>query len=71
MIFEPRLMLYQKVTIDSTLQPVVNGDYQIRGLGHHGMISGARDSGATTSVKAWLSPEGGFTEIPVGSPLTP
>ena len=67
MLFEPRLMMYQKLTIDSSILPLVNGDYLLRGLGHLGVISGAVDGGAVTSVKAYMEPNGGFTTIPTGA----
>jgi hypothetical protein len=53
MLFEPRFDVGQSVNVVSTILPENNGIYVIRGISHDGTISGAKDSGAFTTISAW------------------
>lgn len=52
MIFEPRLSVGQKVELKS-VEKENNGVYQVAGIRHSGMISGALDQGVVTSAELW------------------
>lgn len=50
MIFEPRLIMYQKVALKSVADAIFNRDYKVIGIQHRGMISPAVCGVATTHV---------------------
>jgi len=50
MLFEPRLLMAQIVTLQSVTEPQLNGTYKVVSLKHHGMISDAVCGDAITSV---------------------
>jgi len=50
MLFEPRLRIGQKITLQSQTEPSLNGDYKIVELHHRGTISEAVAGEATTTV---------------------
>lgn len=52
MIFEPRAIVGQRVLLQS-LEKVNNGTYQIIGVHHHGVISGAVAGDAITDLSLW------------------
>lgn len=51
MIFEPRLIVGQKIFLESLINPNFNGYYKVIGISHTGMISESVQSSATTSVQ--------------------
>lgn len=53
MIFEPGLVVGQKVTLESATGSNFNGTYKIVGLAHRAMISPATCGEAITSVNVW------------------
>jgi len=56
-LFEPRLQLGQKVTLNSFTAEKFNGDYKVFGLRHRGMISESVCGEAITSVTLWKPDE--------------
>ena len=50
MMFEPRVQLLQQIRLLSSVSPSLNGTYVVWGISHRGIISGARDGGAETSL---------------------
>lgn len=56
MLFEPTLRLWQLVRLFSTVNPTLNSVRRVDSLGHRGIISGAKDGGAITSLNLFLSP---------------
>lgn len=51
MIFEPRIILGQIVEMKSVTDPRFNGQYKVYGIRHNGIISGAVDGGAITTLQ--------------------
>jgi hypothetical protein len=51
MIFEPRLVIGQKIEIKSQVAPMFNGQYKIYGIRHEGTISDAVSGKATTTLE--------------------
>lgn len=50
LLFEPRLALGSKVRLNSTDNPLFNGDYKVTGIDHIGTISGAVGGKCRTTV---------------------
>lgn len=50
MLFEPNLRMFQLVTFESITDETMNGEYQVIGLHHRGVISAAVCGEATTDV---------------------
>lgn len=42
-LFEPNIIMGQYLQLDSKVQPVYNGTYKVISVGHHGIISGAKN----------------------------
>lgn len=53
MIFEPRFMIGQLITLESITDEKFNGPYKIVGIRHQGMISDAVCGNLTTTVSLW------------------
>lgn len=64
MLFEPRITLMQKISVLSKVNPLINGQFVVRGVGHRGTISGAKDGGVTTSLSAFQPTTGLSTVVP-------
>lgn len=56
-LFEPRLLLNQKCSLVSEIEPIYNGEYKVIGLVHQGVISEAVN-GACTTIADLLIPDG-------------
>lgn len=67
MLFEPRLVIGQKITLKSTTEKNFNGDYKVVALKHRGMISEAVCGEAITTVTLF-QPLGSTTLSTVGAP---
>ena len=53
MLFEPSLIIGQKVTLNSSSNQIFNGDYTITGINHYGTISDAVNGKCQTTVKLY------------------
>lgn len=56
MMFEPRITLGQVVQLDSVVNSIFNGLYQVRGVSHSGIISGSEGGPAETRLQLYLGP---------------
>jgi hypothetical protein len=56
-IFEPRLSLGQKVSLQSE-EPLNDGDYRVDGINHSGTISGSKDAPTLTMLNLWQGTAG-------------
>ncbi len=56
MIFEPRLLIGQKVLLQSDTLKNFNGEYKVVSIKHRGMISSSVAGNAVTSVGLWHGP---------------
>lgn len=57
MIFEPRLLIGQKVRLQSSTEKLFNGDYKVISVRHRGTISDSVCGSAITSVGLWYGTE--------------
>lgn len=64
MLFEPRAVVGQQVLLQS-LEKVNNGAYQVIGINHKAMISGAFDGDARTILSLWLGTQR-LAPVPAG-----
>lgn len=55
-LFEPRLMMGQWVTLESVTNRFMNGTYKVLGVHHAGTISGSVCGTAKTTVRVWAQP---------------
>ncbi|MES2155462.1 MAG: hypothetical protein V4510_10040 [bacterium] len=58
MIFEPRVYAGQRLQVDSTVEPSINGDFRVDAVSHRGIISGAKDGGVVTAFSLFHPKEG-------------
>ena len=65
MVFEPRLIVGQKVTLKSSTETWMNGDFRLISLHHSGMISDSVCGDAKTGV-GLLAPSLGFVDSKTG-----
>lgn len=56
MLFEPRIVLGQIVQLSSTINSIFNGNYQVRGISHYGIISDSENGPAYTTLQLYLGP---------------
>ena len=63
MLFEPNLQLNQQLTVNSSVEPYINGTYAVQAIAHQGIISGAKDGGCETSLTLVGYPTG-FNQVP-------
>ena len=64
MVFEPRIQLWQKLKVKSSINPDINGTFRVDGILHRGAISEAIGGGLITSFILYNGP-GKFKEIPI------
>jgi hypothetical protein len=64
-VFEPRLTLGQLVAIESSINPIFDGQFKIFGITHQGTISGAISGEAKTTLQLFIGSEvlGGLKTI--------
>jgi hypothetical protein len=56
MLFEPRITIGQIVQLSSIDNAIFNGNYQVRGVSHFGIISPAEGGPAYTTLQLYLGP---------------
>jgi hypothetical protein len=54
MLFEPKIKLGQLIKINSSINPVYNGQYKVYGVKHSGTISKSANSSVKTSLQAFI-----------------
>lgn len=57
MLFEPRLLIGQKLTLESADNTLFNGEYKVVAVHHSGVISEAVAGPAQTEVTLWYGPQ--------------
>jgi len=53
-LFEPRITIKQSVELQSLVQPIYNGEYQVVGIQHQGTISEAVAGSFVTTIELWV-----------------
>jgi hypothetical protein len=69
MLFEPRIQLGQVVRLRSVVNSIFNGNFQVRGVSHYGIISDSEGGPAYTTLNLYLGP--GFLKTLSGAISSP
>lgn len=66
MLFEPGVQVNQAVTVNSSIEPVYNGTYNVIGINHDGVISGAVSGYLRTTLTLFAPGQFKYTKVAQG-----